>query len=85
MPRVSAGVNKLPSKTTESQVLSMRNINPDYLDKVMQGLRAGRIYRPRAMSRSATLVKQDSFLLEIQDKSSMKKSLSFPQVIAEVG
>ena len=76
-----------PSEDTEEQVLQRLTIPPDSFGKVVkEKLRSNRIYRPRPKSGSAdTIIKQENFVLEIQDKSGLAAPLDWATVCKEVG
>lgn len=83
----STAKGDVTSEDTEEQVLQRLTIPPDSFGKVVkEKLRSNRIYRPRPKSGSAdTIIKQENFVLEIQDKSGLAAPLDWATVCKEVG
>ncbi|CAE7372202.1 unnamed protein product [Symbiodinium microadriaticum] len=87
MPAATAACKvNVTNEDTEEQVLQRSTIPPQSLTKVVNDkLRSNRIYRPRPKSKSAdTIIKQEDFVLEIQDKSGLGAPLEWAAVCTEV-
>ncbi|CAE7372396.1 unnamed protein product [Symbiodinium sp. CCMP2456] len=87
MPAATAACKvNVTNEDTEEQVLQRSTIPPQSLTKVVNDkLRSNRIYRPRPKSKSAdTIIKQEDFVLEIQDKSGLAAPLEWAAVCTEV-
>ena len=86
MPSANSTVKeRLGDNVTEEDVLRMLMIHPDDLTRVVvEILRSGCFWRPRAQSKSAdTIGKQQRFTLELQQKSGMTAGLTFGDLLAE--
>ncbi|CAE7828132.1 unnamed protein product [Symbiodinium sp. CCMP2592] len=86
MPAATAACKvNVTNEDTEGQVLQRSTIPPQSLTKVVNDkLRSNRIYRPRPKSKSAdTIIKQEDFVLEIQDKSGLAAPLEWAAVCTE--